>query len=857
MTYSSHPCPSCGAHLESTAPAGLCPRCLMAGALLPTDSVPPVNPCTPPEVGQVATAFPQLEVQAFIGAGGMGAVFRARQPKLNRLVALKVLPASLAQRDQAFAARFEREGQLLARLHHPNIVAVYDSGLAGEYFYLLMEYVDGVNLRQAMQAGRFTPEQALILVPQICNALQYAHEEGVLHRDIKPENILLDSKGRVKLADFGIGKIIGEREFPAAHANEANASLTQAGAALGTPAYMAPEQRDQPNQVDHRADIYSLGVVFYELLTGKLPAGNFSPPSALAASDPKINAIVRQALEKERDRRQQSAAEMRTQVETLTAASSQSSSAAGVNPPLKKGLGRFATPEFLQSFLGGLKRHEGSGELSLHYDRLCFAQGWNRREIPLSAIRHTGLAILPWWISPAAHRYLSVVYDEEGRTKQILFMPGNAWFATTRESEQRAAEWLVSLRTAIRAATGREASLGDDFSPARIPASPFGSLAVLLIWIVPLLLLYPALAAWSGGIALSGLKWLFITALLAFCFRPSFFSSEGNRGRLSLPHDLAPPPPAPPWMRNIGIFFLLGQSAVILMALIGPLAESGSADDSHTFTIDFLALGTLFAGIALVGRSAYARKFALAFNLIRLGFFTLSSFDSSSLKIYISGHPWAPLSLALAAASTVVLLRRDVRFATLPTAPSPEAMAAADAWLQQVDQGAYRETWRMAADPFQQAVSEANWVAKLDKLRRPLGAPVARKLKTVRQTPKLPGMRRGSYFLARFDTRLEGMAQAVESVVFSLDQDGQWKAAGYLIRPREMPCRSAPHWEAYANAAPKVDPGWVWRMIWIALALNLVAAPLLRNALLKARYAVRAPATTRELTLPPKSASSP
>ena len=188
-------CSSCGAVLDSSAPGGLCPRCLMAGAMLPTDAGNGPRPAAPPTVEQVAAAFPQLEVLALIGTGGMGAVFRARQPKLNRLVALKVLPASLAERDPAFAERFEREGQMLARLHHPNIVAVYDSGRAGDFFYLLMEHVDGVNLRQAMRASRFTPAQALGIVPRICDALQFAHDEGVLHRDIKPENILLDSKG--------------------------------------------------------------------------------------------------------------------------------------------------------------------------------------------------------------------------------------------------------------------------------------------------------------------------------------------------------------------------------------------------------------------------------------------------------------------------------------------------------------------------------------------------------------------------------------------------------------------------------------------------------------------------------------
>ena len=307
-------CPECGAPLTPGAALGLCARCLLAGAAEPTEHGAPRS--APPLLAEVASAFPQLEVVQMIGHGGMGAVFQVRQPKLNRSAALKLLPQSLAA-DPAFAGRFEREAQLLARLSHPNITAVYDYGQAGGFFFLLMEFVDGVNLRQAMRASRFTPAQALGVVPKICEALQYAHDEGVLHRDIKPENILLDAKGRVKLADFGIAKLVAEPDAATADSSAKAPSLTHAGAALGTPSYMAPEQRDTPGDVDHRADIYSLGVVFYELLTGELPVGKFAPPSALSAADPRVDAIVQQALQKERARRQHSAGEMKTQVETL------------------------------------------------------------------------------------------------------------------------------------------------------------------------------------------------------------------------------------------------------------------------------------------------------------------------------------------------------------------------------------------------------------------------------------------------------------------------------------------------------------------------------------------------------------
>ena len=302
-------CPKCQAPLPASAPQGLCPKCLLAAVATPTDAGQPAHAsAAPPPLEAVAAAFPQLEILELIGSGGMGFVYKARQPRLDRCVALKLLPQALAA-DPAFAERFNREARLLARLNHPNIVTVHDFGQSGGFFYLLMEYVDGVNLRQAMEAGRFAPAQALALVPKICEALQHAHDEGILHRDIKPSNILLDSRGRVKIADFGIAKLLGD--------NTRDVTLTASGAAIGTPQYMAPEQLEHPQDVDQRADIFSLGVVFYEMLTGELPLGRFAPPSQKAPLDQRVDEIVLKALARERKLRQQSASEVKTQVEHL------------------------------------------------------------------------------------------------------------------------------------------------------------------------------------------------------------------------------------------------------------------------------------------------------------------------------------------------------------------------------------------------------------------------------------------------------------------------------------------------------------------------------------------------------------
>ncbi|MFO1459127.1 MAG: serine/threonine-protein kinase [Verrucomicrobiota bacterium] len=286
----------------------MCPRCVLAGVADSTDSGRLPHRRQPPSLDAVRSAFPALEVLELIGSGGMGFVYSARQPQLDRTVALKLLPVA-PDSDPAFAERFAREGRLLARLNHPHIVAVYEFGEVPGFCYLILEFVDGVNLRQAMESGRFSPSEALAIVPKICEALQYAHEQGVLHRDIKPENLLLDSRGRVKIADFGIAKMVGDRVT--------DITLTASGARLGTPHYMAPEQIEAPSAVDHRADIYSLGVVFYELLTGELPLGRFGPPSSKASLDARIDEIVMRALAKERELRQQSAGEVKTQVEGL------------------------------------------------------------------------------------------------------------------------------------------------------------------------------------------------------------------------------------------------------------------------------------------------------------------------------------------------------------------------------------------------------------------------------------------------------------------------------------------------------------------------------------------------------------
>ncbi len=339
-------CPRCRNPLSAGVADNACPKCLLRQGLAAdtvgfTDQDQAHPQWVPPSARQLATLFPELEVYELIGRGGMGAVYKARQKELERLVALKILPPEIG-RQESFAQRFAREAQAMARLSHPNIVVIYEFGhrvstepaLAGDYYFFLMEYVDGLSLRQLLSTGTVSPKEALAIVPQICDALQYAHDRGIVHRDIKPENILLNRQGQVKIADFGLAKLVGlpgtTGVLPVAP--ETAPQPTGPGACptleavMGTPDYMAPEQVACPSEVDHRADIYSLGVVFYQMLTGELPKGKFEPPSRKVIIDVRLDEVVLRALEKEPQRRYQQAREVRTEVETIIGSQSKSSS---------------------------------------------------------------------------------------------------------------------------------------------------------------------------------------------------------------------------------------------------------------------------------------------------------------------------------------------------------------------------------------------------------------------------------------------------------------------------------------------------------------------------------------------------
>ncbi|MGB4708416.1 MAG: protein kinase [Fuerstiella sp.] len=322
-------CPECGNSVSRDSADGLCPRCLMAAVMQDDDELPSgpeyaqtmksKQQFVPPTAESLAQSFPHLEILGTLGYGGMGAVYKARQKKLDRIVALKIVRPDTSD-DPMFTERFDREAKALARLNHPNIVGVFDFGDVdyidehgqpnGVLYYFLMEYVDGVNLRRVIQSGTTKAPQALSIVMQICEALQYAHDQGIVHRDIKPENILLDSKGQLKIADFGLAKLGGDAG--------SDLHLTGTRQILGTVQYMAPEQMTQSKTVDHRADIYSTGVVLYEMLTGEIPAGAFEPPSRRAAIDTRLDEVVMRALASDPSNRYQRASDVGRHISSIS-----------------------------------------------------------------------------------------------------------------------------------------------------------------------------------------------------------------------------------------------------------------------------------------------------------------------------------------------------------------------------------------------------------------------------------------------------------------------------------------------------------------------------------------------------------
>ncbi len=287
----------------------------------------------PPSVEQLQKLFTDLEILSFIRHGGMGTYYLARQPKLDRLVALKILPAN-PDIDAALIADFKKEVKSMARLSHSNIIAIHEFLESDSTLYLVMEFVRGDIFERIINTRNFELTEILAIVAQICVALDYAHRNGVIHRDLRPGNTFLDQDGQVKIGDFGLARLMGEELF--------RRQMTATNLEMGTMDYVAPEQLEPGHPVDHRADIYSLGMMIYKLLTRTLPRGTFVEPSQLVPNlDPRINNLVIRCLQRSPHNRYQNITEVWTEVDQILKTPATTVNSPKLNFPARKMTYRF------------------------------------------------------------------------------------------------------------------------------------------------------------------------------------------------------------------------------------------------------------------------------------------------------------------------------------------------------------------------------------------------------------------------------------------------------------------------------------------------------------------------------------
>ncbi len=289
---------------------------------------------TPPELDEIAALLPAYEVLSLIAKGGMGAVYHARQISLDRDVAIKILPRHFGN-DAEFRASFEAEAKSMAKLNHPNLVAIYDFGQIDGMLYIIMEMVQGKSLYYSCYGQIIDPTETIRIVSAICDGLAHAHENGILHRDIKPANILLTPKAVPKISDFGLARPVNDGESETV---------------FGTPGYTAPEVIHNPSAVDESTDIYSVGAILYQMLTGDLPEETYVPASALVECDPRFDEIILKAMHPDPAMRYRSADAMATALRAINSTSapatteSPASSPQPVSQPVPQPTSRPSTP---------------------------------------------------------------------------------------------------------------------------------------------------------------------------------------------------------------------------------------------------------------------------------------------------------------------------------------------------------------------------------------------------------------------------------------------------------------------------------------------------------------------------------
>lgn len=263
----------------------------------------------PPTVSELQELFPNLEILSFVGHGGMGTYYRARHPKLDRLAAVKILPVN-PDIDAELIENFKKEAKAMARLNHTNIIGIYEFMETKSTLYLVMEFVEGDIFERLINTRSFDHNEIIAIISQICAALTHAHQRGVIHRDLRPGNTLLNKNGLVKVGDFGLARLMGEELF--------RRKMTETNLAMGTMDYVAPEQLEPGQPVDHRADIYSLGMMIYKLITRILPQGTLIEPSKLVPNlDPRMDELVIRCLQRDPANRYQNIHELWTDIDRI------------------------------------------------------------------------------------------------------------------------------------------------------------------------------------------------------------------------------------------------------------------------------------------------------------------------------------------------------------------------------------------------------------------------------------------------------------------------------------------------------------------------------------------------------------
>ena len=760
----------------------------------------------PPSIKELAAIFPQFEILELIGQGGMGAVYKVRQKDLDRIVALKILPPAIGESPE-FSNRFTREAKALAKLNHPGIVTLHEFGQADGLYFILMEFVDGVNLAQLMKTGRISPREALAIVPQICDALQFAHDQGIVHRDIKPENILLDRLGRVKVADFGIAKVVAAVcDRPAEEEGNQRRSqidATLAGKILGTPQYMAPEQISHPSEVDHRADIYALGVVFYQILTGELPGKELNAPSRKVRIDVRLDEIVLKAMEKDPELRYQQASVMKTRVEDL--------GDEPINPKIEK-----APPPSKKSSSTGKMIAIGCGVIAL-----------------VTLFGLVMLAALFWAITPT-------------QQSRKIIPPPRAIIVEEQEKRTTSLAKPVQVFTLEREGPPGGVNLDIGKFVDYVPFGGFSDPARAVLWreenSIDLILNRTSKVP---GVLVSGSQtpvadewwedvpetFILEDALPKWEKRPgfdgnmTFLAADGSQGetRTWVCRTLA---------GNIGIIRLgpthsVGGVRVEWRLIVerNPVNKTtGSAEaiaESHPLLMT--EFGEFKSEQSLWGIRVSAQDRTLHISR-QPGSGGIGISISPSKWIAQNGwfafvedehHAWAydgsgKLMLAEVTPEKSTLYETETILRTVPDViqrlisqstlgrvgaksgniqdterteiGGPEVGVLAAIWISGIDAGKYSQSWKDAAVFFQSAITESAWVSALEGMRKPLGAVKSREIRAVDKANKLPGAPDGEYFVIQFDTSFSAKAEAVETVTFKLEEDGGWKAAGYFVR---------------------------------------------------------------------------